>query len=62
MDVSNAFTNEISLGELTRKPGWIHPTTKTEETVEVCDNLKELVKNHKEWGLDYQYIPEPMSL
>jgi selenocysteine lyase/cysteine desulfurase len=61
METSNALTQEISLGELTRKPGWIrmsiHPTTTTEETVYVCNSLKELAKHHNEWAKEYQYIP-----
>jgi selenocysteine lyase/cysteine desulfurase len=60
VETSHELTNEISLGELTRKPGWIrmsiHPTTTTKETVFVCESLKKLAKNHKEWAMDYQYI------
>ena len=60
IEMSNELTNEISLGELTRKPGWIrmsiHPTTTTEETVYFCESLKALAENHKEWAHDYQYM------
>lgn len=60
METSNALTSEISLGELTRKPGWIrmsvHPTTTTEEVHYFCDSLKALAQNHKEWSNDYDYI------
>ena len=60
IEMSNELTNEISLGELTRKPGWIrmsiHPTTTTEETVYFCESLKALAENHKEWANDYEYI------
>lgn len=60
IEMSHELTNEISLGELTRKPGWIrmsiHPTTTTEETVYFCESLKALAENHKEWANDYQYI------
>ncbi len=57
---SNELTNEISLGELTRKPGWIrmsiHPTTTNAEIEYVCDSLKSLARNHEEWAKDYDYI------
>lgn len=60
METSNQLTNEISLGELTRKPGWIrmsiHPTTTTREVAYFCDSLKELAENHKEWTNDYEYL------
>ena len=51
---SNELTNEISIGDLVRKPGWIrmsiHPTTTNEEMAFVCESLKALAKNHKEWA------------
>lgn len=60
IETSNALTHEISLGELTRKPGWIrmsiHPTTTTEEAVYVCESLKALAEHHQEWAKDYEYI------
>lgn len=56
---SNALVNEITLGDLIRKPGWIrmsiHPTTTCEEVEFVCDSLKELVVHHKTWSEDYNY-------
>lgn len=49
----------ITSGDLIRKPGWIrmsiHPTTTSEEIKFVCDSIKELAKNHKEWEKDYVY-------
>lgn len=57
---SNELTNEISLGELTRKPGWvrmsIHPTTTNAEIEYVVDSLKSLAKHHKVWAIDYDYM------
>jgi hypothetical protein len=35
----------------------IHPTTTTEEIKMVCDSIKALAQNHKEWSKDYQYDP-----
>ena len=57
---SHELTNEISIGDLVRKPGWIrmsiHPTTTNEEMNFVCESIKSLAKNHKEWASDYEYI------
>lgn len=57
--MSHDLIDEISLGDLIRKPGWIrmsfHPTTTTEEIEMVCESLILLAKNHNEWALDYNY-------
>lgn len=57
---SHELTNEISIGDLVRKPGWIrmsiHPTTTNEEMIFVCDSIKALAENHKEWAKDYEYV------
>ncbi|PTM03399.1 MAG: selenocysteine lyase [Bacteroidetes bacterium] len=56
---SNELTNEISIGDLARKPGWIrmsiHPTTSCSEIEYVCKSIIELSQNHKEWLNDYDY-------
>jgi selenocysteine lyase/cysteine desulfurase len=56
---SHELTNEISIGDLVRKPGWIrmsiHPTTTNEEMAYVCESIKSLAKNHKEWSKAYDY-------
>ena len=56
---SNELTNEISIGDLARKPGWIrmsiHPTTTCDEVNYVCEALKKLAKNHQDWSKDYEY-------
>jgi len=56
---SNELTNEISIGDLARKPGWIrmsiHPTTSCEEIEFVCKSIIGLAKNHKDWIKDYDY-------
>lgn len=58
-EMSNTLTNEISIGELLRKPGWIrmsiHPTTTNSEVDFVCSSIKSLAKNHHEWATDYNY-------
>ena len=59
---SNELTNEISIGDLVRKPGWIrmsiHPTTTNEEINFVCEGIKSLAKHHKDWAKDYVYQGE----
>ncbi|MET3028940.1 aminotransferase class V-fold PLP-dependent enzyme [Flavobacterium sp. UW10123] len=58
-ETSNKLVNEITIGDLIKKPGWIrmsiHPTTTDEEITFVCNSIKELAANHKEWALDYSY-------
>lgn len=58
-ETSHELTSEISLGELTRKPGWIrlsiHPTTTDAEVDFMCESIKSLAENHKEWAEDYTY-------
>ena len=58
-ETSHKLIDEIKLGDLIRKPGWIrmsiHPTTSTEEIKYVCNSIKSLSENHKTWALDYNY-------
>jgi selenocysteine lyase/cysteine desulfurase len=57
--MSNELTNEISIGDLVRKPGWIrmsiHPTTTNAEIEFVCDSIIDLAKHHEVWAKDYDY-------
>jgi len=57
--MSNELTQEISIGDLVRKPGWIrmsiHPTTTTAEIEFVCNSIISLAKNHTTWAKDYDY-------
>jgi len=56
---SNELVNEITIGDLIRKPGWvrmsIHPTTTCEEMHFVCDSIIALAKNHDAWSKEYDY-------
>lgn len=56
---SHELTDKISLGDLLEKPGWIrmsvHPTTTDAEIEFVCQSIKALAKNHREWAQDYSY-------
>jgi len=58
-ETSHKLTDQITLGELLAKPGWIrmsiHPTTTDAEVRYVCESIKSLAENHKEWGADYLY-------
>jgi len=58
-ETSHDLVCQITSGDLIKKPGWIrmsiHPTTTTEEIQFVCDSIKALAENHKEWGRVYQY-------
>lgn len=56
---SKELTDEISIGDLVRKPGWIrmsiHPTTTNAEIEFVCDSIIALAKHHDAWAKDYEY-------
>ena len=58
-ETSHQLIDEITLGDLIKKPGWIrmsiHPTTTNEEIEFVCESIKALAKNNKEWSKDYNY-------
>lgn len=58
-ETSNKLIDEITLGDLIKKPGWIrmsiHPTTTTTEIEYVCNSIKSMAENHKNWSLDYDY-------
>jgi selenocysteine lyase/cysteine desulfurase len=58
-ETSSKLIDEITLGDLIRKPGWIrmsiHPTTTTDEIKLVCESIKALAENHQEWAKDYIY-------
>jgi len=56
---SQAITDKINHGDLSEKPGWVrwslHPTMTDQEVVDFVEALKQIVKNLKEWTIDYQY-------
>ncbi len=58
-ETSHELTNEISIGDLVRKPGWIrmsiHPTTTDAEINYVCDAIIALSEQHQTWASDYEY-------
>ncbi|MBS7230574.1 aminotransferase class V-fold PLP-dependent enzyme [Flavobacterium psychroterrae] len=58
-ETSNKLIDEITIGDLIKKPGWIrmsiHPTTTDQEIAFVCASIKDLAENHERWALDYSY-------
>jgi len=56
---SHQLIDEISLGDLTKKPGWIrmsiHPTTTNEEIEFVCESIKAMARHHQDWAKEYRY-------
>ena len=56
---SHKIKDQIKDGCNTEKPGWIrlsvHPTTTNKEVTFICDSLKILAENIKEWSEDYKY-------
>ena len=58
-ETSHDLVCQITSGDLIKKPGWIrmsiHPTTTTTEIQLVCESIKALSENHKEWAADYEY-------
>ncbi|MUU77516.1 aminotransferase class V-fold PLP-dependent enzyme [Winogradskyella endarachnes] len=57
--MSHELTDEISIGDLVRKPGWIrmsiHPTTTNAEIEFVCNSIIDVAKHHKVYAVDYEY-------
>ena len=56
---SNSITCEIDSGVLTQKPGWIrmsiHPTMTNDEAIFICDSIRDVAINHKEFVKDYEF-------
>jgi selenocysteine lyase/cysteine desulfurase len=56
---SHNFKAQIASGCLVERPGWIrmsiHPTITNAEIEFVCNSIKEVVANYKEWQKDYNY-------
>lgn len=58
---SHDLVCKIDSGDLIEKPGWIrmsvHPTTTDAEITYVCDAIRQLAENYKQWSEDYTYEP-----
>ncbi len=60
-DYSKSITDEIDNGVLTNKPGWIrmsiNPTMTNIEVDYICQSIKSVANNWREWAKDYEYAP-----
>jgi selenocysteine lyase/cysteine desulfurase len=58
-EFSKQITEQINIGNLSGKPGWIrmsvHPTMTDAEVDHLLDSIEALCKKHKEWEKDYEY-------
>jgi selenocysteine lyase/cysteine desulfurase len=58
---SKNIEKQIIEGCLTERPGWIrmsiHPTLTNKEVLYVCEGIKQVAENYKEWGNAYEYKP-----
>lgn len=56
---SKIITDQINVGDLTNKPGWIrmsiHPVMTNEEVYKITESIKLLALNYKKWAEDYNY-------
>jgi len=56
---SQQMTDRIDQGDLSAKLGWIrlsvHPTTTDDEADYIIEAVREIIKNGKKWGKDYEY-------
>ena len=56
---NNSIEKKILDGCMVERPGWIrmsiHPTITNKEVLFVCESIKQVAENWKEWGKDYDY-------
>ncbi len=61
-EISNVITSQISIGDLTNKPGWIrmsiHPVMTDEEIDYIINAVEQLCKHAAQWQDEYQYHPK----
>lgn len=58
-EFSKQITEQINIGNLSGKPGWIrmsvHPTMTDKEVDYLLDSIEGLCNNHQEWAKQYEY-------
>jgi selenocysteine lyase/cysteine desulfurase len=58
-ETSHQLTDKITAGNLLDKPGWIrmsiHPTTTNDEVRYVCESIRAVAENFREWAKGYNY-------
>ncbi len=56
---SKRITDKINKGDFSEKPGWVrlslHPTMTDQELNHIIDAMEEIIRNSKQWSLEYQY-------
>jgi selenocysteine lyase/cysteine desulfurase len=56
---SKSIEDQINEGCLIDRPGWvrmsIHPTITNKEVLFVCESIKKVAENFKEWSKNYEY-------
>nr|MDA3847036.1 aminotransferase class V-fold PLP-dependent enzyme [Vallitaleaceae bacterium] len=59
-EISKSISEMISLGDLSKKPGWVrmsvHPMMTNKEALYAANAIKEIIINIEEWEKDYYYI------
>jgi selenocysteine lyase/cysteine desulfurase len=60
-ETSQKITEQIDLGDLAQKPGWIrasfHPTTLDKEVKFIVDAINQVTENISEWSNEYRFNP-----
>ncbi|MCB0617649.1 MAG: aminotransferase class V-fold PLP-dependent enzyme [Saprospiraceae bacterium] len=58
-EFSKNITDRIDQGDLSLKPGWVrlslHPTMTNDELALICQAIREVAENGREWEQDYEY-------
>ncbi len=58
-DISKDITDSISIGDNSKKPGWIrvslHPTMKEEEVLYIADSIQSLAQQFPQWTNEYSF-------
>ncbi|MFH7017321.1 aminotransferase class V-fold PLP-dependent enzyme [Flavobacterium sp. FlaQc-47] len=56
---SKAITEGILQSNMSEKPGWVrislHPTMRNDELLFICNAIKEITSNYKDWQKGYEY-------
>jgi selenocysteine lyase/cysteine desulfurase len=59
---SEEIRNQIQIGDLSEKPGWIrmsiHPVMTDQEITNIMDAIEDMALNFKSYEKDYSYIPK----
>jgi selenocysteine lyase/cysteine desulfurase len=60
-ETSQKITEQIDLGDLAQKPGWIrasfHPTTSDKDVKFIVDGINQVTENISDWSKEYRFNP-----